>query len=146
MNWRSWPFVRRSTYEALAVRIGGLSADSLRQKALVEAARGETEAYRQQVASLKDEIGYLRTQNGNLVEQLTRMGRVERGMTETPRDPRAALQPAPPEILEYWSSFSDPRTRKRLRDEAYRAHARGKPWDEIVVDALGELEPEEIES
>jgi len=132
----TWPFVHRSAYDLLVAKVAVFTSDAVRTRANIEAARSEAEAHRLRAEALNEQLTFLREQNERLVDSLTRMNRVERGMGEIPREPRPPMEPAPVELLEYWDSFGDPRTSKRLRDEAFRAHAKGKHWSVILMETF----------
>ena len=68
-----------------------------------------------------------------LIEHMMRMDRVEHGLGEKERPDRPKLEPIPKKLLEYVNSFDNPTTRKQMRDEAYKRHAKGQPWYQIVA-------------
>ena len=87
-----------------------------------------------------DECERLRSQNGTLVEALTRLRRAETGLSETPKAPRAMVEPIPADVLEYCNAFLNPSIRKQNRDTVIRRRASGESWAAIrrsVLDADG---------
>lgn len=87
------------------------------------------------VARLRDaqaEIGRLRGQNAELIDALTRMTRVQQGLSETPREPREPEERMPKRLLDYVAAFGSPDVRRSMRNEAYRRHRKGEPWIDIV--------------
>jgi hypothetical protein len=85
--------------------------------------------------ALEGELKRLAAQNAELVEHVTRMDRVEHGLGETARKPRE-MQPMPGPLLDYIRGFASRSTQKQMRDEAFRRHARGEPWEIIVADVI----------
>lgn len=75
-------------------------------------------------------------QNDELLEHLKRMDRVDHGVGEVPRKPRPELEPMPKELREYLDGFADPNLRREQKNTAYRQHARGTPWDDIIADVI----------
>ena len=87
-----------------------------------------------------DQVAHLRTEVTRLSDALTRISRREVGLPEVPREPRPALQPMPQELREYISGFASASVQKAMRDTAYRQHAAGKPWADIIGSAMTEEE------
>jgi len=90
----------------------------------------------EQVASERDR---LRAQNDALIEHLKRIDRAEHGMPELPRQPRAAQEKMPIELLNHFKGYANQDMAKRFRDEAYERHLKhGEPWDVIAHDYMDE--------
>lgn len=90
-------------------------------------------------ARLDDAIGqivHLRAEVDKLTDNLVRISRREAGLSETPRDPRPALKPMPPDLADYIRGFASSSVQKTMRDTAYRQHAAGKTWGEIVANTM----------
>jgi len=85
----------------------------------------------------------LMAQNDTFVAHLTRMDRVDRGLSETARIPRAALVPMSPELRGYIDAFASPAIRKAMRDQAYRRHASGQSWETIFAAVKEEEDQDE---
>jgi len=90
-----------------------------------------------------EQVAWLRAENARLVEQLTRIGRHQAGLSELPRVPRPALEPMPRDLLKHFNSFDSASIRKAQRDVALRRHAAGEPWATIMADAMP---PEETDN
>ena len=81
---------------------------------------------------LEQERDWLREQNATLLEHVRRMDRVEHGLGELPRTPRAELQPMPIRLAEHFrTAYANKSIAKMQRDEAYRRHASGVSWPAI---------------
>ena len=79
--------------------------------------------------------------NAKMLDSLVRLQRIEHGVAETPRVARPPEEPIPREILDFCSGFDDPRVGKRIRDECFRAHARGnESWESIKQRVLAPQE------
>lgn len=85
---------------------------------------------------LLHDVERLETQNDKLIDDLTRQRRVEAGMTETPRPERKPLEPMPYELQQHIKGWGGAGTQRMQRGQAYRRHARGEPWDDIMDDLM----------
>lgn len=92
------------------------------------------------------QIGWLRRQNQSLTDQLVRVQRHQVGLHETPREPRPAIEPMPKPLHDYIKGFANKSIQKAMRDAAYKRHAQGEPWNDILEDTMrDEPEPEGAE-
>ena len=80
---------------------------------------------------LLDERDRLRAVNDQLTEHLTRMHRVEHGVAETPRAPKAKVEEMPKSLDDYFNGLGNPSMAKQLRREATSLHRAGEPWTSI---------------
>lgn len=124
-----WPWVSRERYEELKSE-----RDRLRER-----------PHRETVEQVRDERDRLREQVDQLQDNLTRIKRAQAGLSETPRPDRPQRKPMPTDLREYIDAFGNPSIRKQMRDECLRAHARGRPWNDIKDEVLGDEEPEPVE-
>ena len=85
---------------------------------------------------LLDDVERLSTQNGKLIDDLTRQRRVEAGMTETPRPERKPIEPMPYEFQQHIKGWGGSGTQRMQRSQAYRRHQQGETWDEIMDDMM----------
>lgn len=87
----------------------------------------------------------LREENARLLEHVTRMDRIEHGVGETPRQPRAPIEPIPKDLYEHIQKFSTASMRKFLEDTCQRRRRAGQPWDriqrDIMANQLDDAEP-----
>ena len=88
------------------------------------------------------EVAHLRVEVAKLTDALTRICRREVGLPEVPRQLRPPLEPMPQELHEHYKRYGDQRLAKAERDVAYRAHAQGKPWAQIVAEVTAQKEDE----
>ena len=115
------------------------------QNRLVEAGRVTESRLSDVHARLADadrEIEWLRGRVQDLEDKRERRDRVGMGMSEAPRAERVPLEPMPPELREYIMGYADPHGQRAQAAVAYRRHARGEPWNEIIADTI---EPEDEE-
>ena len=89
------------------------------------------------VASERD---HLRVDNAKLTDALTRISRKEAGMSETPRELRAPMEPMPRELVEHIRGYAGSNIQKAMRDQAYRRYAAGAKWSDIMADVIAEEE------
>ena len=82
------------------------------------------------------DVERLSTQNGKLIDDLTRQRRVEAGMTETPRQEGKPLEPMPYEFQQHIKGWGGSGTQRMQRAQAYRRHHQGESWDEIMDDMM----------
>ena len=92
---------------------------------------------------LLEEAKALHERISNLVDHTTRMDRIDRGIGETPREPREEIGHMPKALLEHCNSWANPKVRKELRDQAYRRRVKGESWPEIMLDVMGDEKEEE---
>lgn len=138
----NWPLVSRKLLEA---------ERAAREHARTEHAT-ELEAVRraaaERIEQAKDEIAWLREQNGDLIEQIIRIERREHQMPEiTPEVRRGPKQmdPMPAELEKYIKSFRNPSLVRDMMRRAYRKHASGEAWLKIEAEVRNPPpEPEEV--
>lgn len=128
----NWPWVSRSRYDELVSRY-----DELRE----ERDRLLQRPHRETLETVAAERDRLSERVDKLTDDLTRIKRAQTGLSETPRPEREKVQPMPEKLKEYVDGFGNPSIRKQMRDEYYRAHHRGRPWDEIMDEVLEGEEP-----
>jgi len=126
----NWPWVSRLAYELV-----------LRECERLQVELGTTVAKLAYDTAL-DERDRLREKNDELTGHLTRMDRIDRGLGENPKPPRAPIEPMPKDLLEYCNSYASRSLAKNMRDVAYRRHARGESWQDIMLDVMREEEAE----
>ena len=81
----------------------------------------------------------LLAQNKELLDHITRMDRVEHGMTEVPRQQRPPTEPIDKELLAFINSHGSPEIRNQMLEEALRRHHKhGVPYSEIKRDVMGD--------
>jgi hypothetical protein len=98
-----------------------------------------------------DERDRLRTQNDRLLDDLTKLKRVEHGLRETPRVPKPELQkpPAiPPGVQRlYKGRCQSPAMESEIERQVLQMYGQGTPFDQIEVLLslqLGEPESEGV--
>jgi hypothetical protein len=84
-------------------------------------------------------------QNTQLLQHTMRMGRVEKGLHEVPRELRPPMEPMPLELMAYIKSFAFPQFRRMQYQEAYKKHARGESWASIMQSVMKTKQTQEIE-
>lgn len=99
----SWPWVSRRAYDLLADE---------RDRAL----------------QMCDAI---RMSHERLTEHMKRIDRVEHGLSEQPRTPKAVPDPMPDELKKYIDGYDNSSVRAELRREATNRYRGGTPWDVI---------------
>ena len=88
-----------------------------------------------------EQVAHLRAECAKLTEAMTRIGRREVGLPETPRQPRPAPEPIPEELERYIRGFENRSVRANMRQEALLRRVQGTPWAEITRDAMKVEEP-----
>ncbi len=79
----------------------------------------------------------LEAQVDKLQDALTRMTRVQVGLPEQTKE-RKQLEPMPQALEKHIMSYAGLNTRRMMRGAAYRRHARGEPWVDIMHDVMDE--------
>lgn len=93
-----------------------------------------------------EERDRLREKVDDLTGAVVRMQRWEKGMSETPRQPKKPTQPMPKELVAHCQGFRDPRTRRMERNGLLRRHVvNGESWDDIAADVLPQPEEDEVQ-
>ena len=83
-----------------------------------------------------EQVAFLRAENAQLTDTVTRMVRLEHGTTEMPRPPRAAPEQMPRELFEHIKGYGNRSIQKAMLEQAYRRRAAGESWDVIQADAM----------
>lgn len=104
----TWPWVARSTADALVVANGALSAH---------------------LTSLLSERDYLRAQLAAALDHNRRIERVEAGRPELPVQIRQPREPMPVDIAEAIGAWESQETRDKLEADAYRSYEKHGTWD-----------------
>ncbi len=78
-----------------------------------------------------DERDRLRAVNDQLMEHLTRMHRVEHGVAETPRAPKAKAEEMPKSLVDYFDGLGNASMAKQLKRETENLHKGGESWNSI---------------
>lgn len=125
MRLPQWPWVSRKRWESLVDWHQELKAASI-----------DRSAY----DTVCDERDRLQAQNDKLLDHVSRMDRLEHGVGETAKQPRADLLPMPVELREHIEGWDNPSVRKNMRDTTLRRHAGGEPWGSIMDDVIPEEE------
>src|SRR5690606_20434089 len=94
---------------------------------------------RQQFDLLQQQVNFLRHQNEQLINQLTRIKRKEVGLPEVPRPPRERPKPMPRELIDYCNKFASENVRRAEMEALERRHRDGESWDSIMADVFGSL-------
>lgn len=91
---------------------------------------------------LLDERDRLRSQNDELVEQLTRLARVTNGLTELPARAHEP-DPMPEEVRRIANRFQNPMIRQRVLALARELRRDGLEWDEVPSVIESRIQPVE---
>ena len=77
------------------------------------------------------EIAYLRSQNQQLIQQLTRIARAESGLPEVAPVPKPPPEPMPSSVQLLISRYGSQETKAQQMRDALAANKRGVPWADI---------------
>ena len=87
-----------------------------------------------------EERDHLRGQVDKLLDHRARMDRVEHGVAETPRKPKAPSQEMPKSLVDYFDGLGNASMGKHLRKEAERMHSAGESWLSIQSKILEKID------
>jgi hypothetical protein len=116
-----WPWVSRRAYDQVVAE---------RDRAL-EMIIMETVS-KQAHEMLQAECARIVEQNDRLIEHLTRMDRLEHGVTEEPRLPRKQIPPMPNEIRDYIKGFASDQVRREIQRTAYMEYREAGDWEGVL--------------
>lgn len=80
-----------------------------------------------------------------LTDAITRMGRFQSGMPETPRRAKPPIERMPLKLYKYIKGYSNPSIKKEMLRRANTEHRNGRPWPEIAAEIMGEELPDGTE-
>lgn len=108
-------------------------------EALETAHHRETQALREEVAWLRDQLVDTLTSLDEAHEHLRRMDRVERNLPEQPRAPKPPDEPMPEKVQRVVMLFAEGSPRHALVSSIDKARQNGQTWDQVYDAMLGEL-------
>lgn len=111
-----WPFISRRAYDLLVEQ---------RNLALQECDR-------------------LRQMHVKLTDHITRIDRIEHGVSEQPRPPKKELEEMPDKLKRYIDGYGNSSQRGELRRLAKKRYREGTPWDTIRREVMGAQEQDRV--